>query len=72
MLAVLLVANTKLVRPEAINGAALNWMEFEAGISVAGILPFPWYHTNQRLGQKALAGAGGGANGGGLAVESNR
>lgn len=49
MLAVLLVANTKLVRPEAINSAALNWIVFAAGISVAGILLFPWHRYNRNL-----------------------
>ncbi len=49
MLAVLLVANTKLVRSEAINGAALNWIVCAAGISVVGILLFPWYRYDRNL-----------------------
>jgi diguanylate cyclase (GGDEF)-like protein len=49
MMAVLLVANTGMVRPEVINSAALNWLVFAAGISVAGIVLFPWHRYNRNL-----------------------
>lgn len=44
----LLVANIDLVRPHAIDRVALNSIVVAAGISVAGILLFPWrrYHHN--------------------------
>jgi diguanylate cyclase (GGDEF)-like protein len=47
MLAVLLVANFDLVLPHAIDRVALNLI-VAAGLSVAGILLFPWrrYHRN--------------------------
>jgi hypothetical protein len=48
MLAVLLVANFDLVLPHAIDRVALNLIVGAAGLSVAGILLFPWrrYHRN--------------------------
>ncbi len=48
MLAVLLVANTGLVGPDDIDRVALNCVVGAAGLSVAGILLFPWhrYHRN--------------------------
>jgi diguanylate cyclase (GGDEF)-like protein len=49
MLVVLLVANTGLVRAEAMNRAALNWIVFAAGISVAGIVLFPWRRYDRNL-----------------------
>jgi hypothetical protein len=46
--AVLLVANFDLVLPHAIDRVALNLIVGAAGLSVAGILLFPWrrYHRN--------------------------
>jgi diguanylate cyclase (GGDEF)-like protein len=49
MLAVLLVANTGLVRPDDMDRAPLNWIVFAAGLSVAGILLFPWHRYNREL-----------------------
>jgi hypothetical protein len=48
MVAVLLVANFDLVLPHTIDRAALNLIVGAAGLSVAGILLFPWrrYHRN--------------------------
>ena len=48
MLAMLLVANFDLVLPHAIDRVALNLIVAAAGLSVAGILLFPWrrYHRN--------------------------
>ena len=48
MVAVLLVANSNLIRPHAVDRVALNVIVAAAGLSVAGILLFPWrrYHRN--------------------------
>jgi PAS domain S-box-containing protein len=49
MLAVLLVANSGLVPYETMNRAALNWVVAAAGVSVVGILLFPWRRYNRNL-----------------------
>ena len=48
MVAVLLVANLDLVLPHTLDRVALNLIVVAAGLSVAGILLFPWrrYHRN--------------------------
>ena len=49
MLAVLLVANSGLVPTGAMNRAALNWVVAVAGVSVVGIVLFPWRPYNRNL-----------------------
>lgn len=49
MLVVLLVTNTQLVRPHTMDQAALNWLVVAAGVSIVGILHFPWYRYNRNL-----------------------
>jgi diguanylate cyclase (GGDEF)-like protein len=49
MLVVLLVANTRLVRPHTMDQSALNWLVIAAGVSIAGILLFPWHRYNRNL-----------------------
>jgi diguanylate cyclase (GGDEF)-like protein len=49
MLVVLLVANTRLVRLHTVDQAALNWLVIAAGVSIAGILLFPWHRYNRNL-----------------------
>jgi len=49
MLAVLLVANFDLVLPHAIDRVALNLIVGAAGLSVAGILLFPWRRYQRNL-----------------------
>lgn len=51
MVAVLFVANSNLVRPHAVDRVALNLIVAAAGLSVAGIMLFPWrrYHRNLYL-----------------------
>lgn len=49
MLAVLLVANFGLVRPHTIDRVALNFVVAAAGLSVAGILLFPWRQYDRNL-----------------------
>ena len=49
MLVVLLVTNTQLVRPHTMDQAALNWLVVAAGVSIVGILLFPWYRYNRNL-----------------------
>jgi predicted signal transduction protein with EAL and GGDEF domain len=48
MVAVLLVANSNLVRPHAVDRLALNLIVAAAALSVAGIMLFPWrrYHPH--------------------------
>ena len=49
MLTVLLVANSGLVRPHLMEVAALNWLVVAGGVSVAGILLFPWRRFDRNL-----------------------
>ncbi len=49
MLMVLLVANSGLVRPHLMERAALNWLVAAAGVSIVGILLFPWRRYDRNL-----------------------
>lgn len=49
MVVILLVANAGVVEPERVEQAALNWVVVVAGISIAGILLFPWRRYNRNL-----------------------